>query len=463
MYVLRGQLRNFIGLSLLGMVFLLAGCGALATPERPSLPTPVPTARPFDPNPAATGEMVLDPISDVAPKIDRSIANLVEQVSQQQLMGYVQKMEGFGNRNAFGDPELENWGIGATRRWIFDEFVRVGNGRLQVRYDDFPLDYNGYSAPQSNIIAELPGNGQSNGVIIIMAHYDNRAPDILDGESRAPGANDNGSGVALLLESARLLSAQQWNQTIIFLATSAEEEGTVGSRHFAQNAFLDSMNVLAAINYDAVGGRKGIPQLVRVFAPELAYSPSGQLARYYEYVGGLYVPTFPTTVLDALDREGRWGDHREFVSVGMPAIRVIESEEDPDMVNSVRDTWDRIDYDYLQQVVRLNVAVAANLAGAPMQPPAPVINATDALGMYQLRWPVAEDVAGYAISFRPLAMSSHPVFRLVKAQQAGNVGLTGFDPAENYVVSVAALDENGRLSYFSPEVIVGPDALALSP
>jgi len=462
MHPLRVNVRKFIWLSLAGAVLWVTGCGALETPERPPLPTPIATARPFEASLETNGEMILDPISDVAPKVDQSIALLVEQVSQQQLMGYVQRMESFGNRNAFSDTESDNWGIGATRRWLFDEFVRVGNGRLQVRYDEFPLDYNGYSATQSNIVAELPGTGEGNGVIVLMAHYDNRAPDILDGESRAPGANDNGSGVALLLESARLLSAQEWKQTIVFLATSAEEEGTVGSRHFAQNAFLDSMNILAAINYDAVGGRKGIPQSVRVFAPNLAYSPSGQLARYYEYVGGLYVPTFPVTVLDALDREGRWGDHREFVAIGMPSVRVIESEEDPDMVNSVRDTWDRIDYDYLQKVVQLNVAVAATIAGAPMQPSTPLVNTTDALGMYQLRWPVADDVAGYAISFRPLAESSYSVFHLVKANQAGNVALTGFDPSADYVVSLAALDENGRLSYFSPEIIVGPDALALS-
>ena len=198
-----------------------------------------------------------------------------------------------------------------------------------------------------------------------MAHYDNRAPEPTDGETYAPGANDNGSGIALLLESARLLSAYEWNQTIMFLAAAAEEQGTFGARHFVQTAFLDNLNVLAAINYDAVGGRSGIPQFARLFAPNLRESPSGELARYYEYIGGLYVPAFPVTVIDALDREGRWGDHREFVAAGMPGIRVIESVEDPDLVNSRQDTWDRIDYDYLSQIVQLNLAVVANLAGAP--------------------------------------------------------------------------------------------------
>jgi hypothetical protein len=445
------------------MGLFLVGCGALDAPERLPLPTPVPTARPFDVNMLPSGEMVLDPVSDVVPKADPAIAILLEQVSQQQLIGYVQSLENFGTRNAFSDTESDNFGIGAARRWIFSELERVGNGRLQVRYDEFPLYYDGLYAPQSNVVATLPGSGPGNGVIILMAHYDTLTYGLTDGRSRAPGANDNASGIALLLESARLLSAHQWNQTIIFLATSAEEQGAFGARHFAQNAFFEGMNVLAAINYDGVGGHKGIPQYARLFAPEVYGSPSGQLARYYEYIAGLYLPAFPMTVINALDRDGRFGDQREFVNVGMPAIRVMQSLEYPELVNSVQDTWEKIDYNYLQQMVQLSVAVAATLAGAPMQPFTPQVEMTDALGMYQIRWPVEQGVAGYAISVRPVEEWAHPTFRFVKAHQAGNVALTGFDPNGNYVVSVAALDENGRLSYFSPEVVVGPNALALSP
>jgi hypothetical protein len=443
--------------------FFLAGCGALETPERPPLPTPVATARPFDLSLIPSGEMVVDPVSDVTPKVDPAIVALVEQVSQQQLMGYVQRLEMFGTRNAFSEAESDNWGVGAARRWIFNEFERVGNGRLQVRFDEFPLSFNGLYAPQSNVVATLPGVGQGGGVIIIMAHYDSSTYGLTDGQSRSPAANDNASGVALLLESARLLSARDWNQTIIFIATAAEEQGAFGARYFAQNAFLNNLNVLAAINYDGVGGHRGIPYNARLFAPEVFYSPSGQLARYYDYIAGMYLPTFPIVVVNALDRDGRFGDQREFVNVGMPAIRVMQAEELPELANSVLDTWDKLDYGYLQRMVQLNVAVAATLAGAPMQPFTPQVEATDALGMYQVRWPVAEDAAGYAISFRPIEEWSHPVFRFVKAHQAGNVALTGFDPAMNYVVSVAALDENGRLSYFSPEIIVGPGEVAQTP
>ncbi len=445
------------------LIMLLAGCGVLAEPERPPLPTPVATARPFADNLLPLPDLVTNPVSDVTPAVDPGIQMLVDQVSQQQLKGYVQTLESFGSRNAFSETESPNFGIGAARQWLHDEFIRVGNGRLQVSFQDFPLYYGGFYAEQRNIVAVLPGRAENPGVIIIMAHYDSRAPEVTDGVSKAPGANDNGSSQALLLETARLLSAQEWNQTVIFLATAAEEQGTFGARHFAQTAFLDNMNILATINYDTVGGRRNIPRAIRLFAPNLNFSPSGQLARYYEYVGGIYVPDFGVTVIDALDREGRWGDHREFVNIGIPAIRLTESIEDPDMVNSVRDTWDRIDYEYLQKVVQLNVAVAANLAGAPPQPQAPVIQTTEALGTYQLSWPVQPSAAGYAISFRPLDYPSYEAFHFVKSVQAGNVALTGKDPTLNYSVSLAALDANGRLSYFTPEIIVGPDALALNP
>lgn len=451
---------------LLGVLLLMvavSGCSLLSEPPRPVLPTPVPTAPSLEEALAANKDIVADPVSDVVPAVDPAIMQLLDVVSQQQLMAYVQRMESFGNRNSFSPVDSDTRGIGAARRWLLAELQRVGNGRLQVQLDEFDLTYNGKYARQGNIVATLPGTDPEGGVIVVMAHYDNRAPGITDGSTLSPGANDNGSGVALLLESARVLSARQWKQTIIFLATAAEEQGTYGARHFAKNAYLDYMDVVAAINYDSVGGRDGIPQYIRLFAPELHNSPSGELARYYDYVGGLYLPTFPVEIYDALDREGRWGDQREFVKVGMPSIRVIESQENPDLMNSKLDTWDRIDYDYLSRVVKLNIAVVANLAGAPPTPPAPIVTNMAAPGAYLLTWATSPEASGYAISFRPLDSATFAPFRFVRQAQAGNVALTDLDPDTTYAVSLTALDANGRVGDFSPEVIVGPSAQASVP
>lgn len=451
---------RFVGLLIFGLI--LAGCGLMAGPQRPIIPTPIPTAPPLAQTLALTGGVtVVDPVSDLVPAVDPVIVRLLEQVSRQQLVAYVQTLENFYTRNSFSSTESETRGIGAVRRWIFAEFERVGNGRILVEYDDFDLNYAGFYAPQRNVVATLPGAGPGDGVVIIMAHYDTRPVEIADGVTRSPGANDNASGVALLLESARVLSAQSWSQTVIFVAMAAEEQNTAGSRHFAQNAYLANMNVLAAINYDAVGGRAGIPQYVRLFSPDLFSSPSGELARYYEYVGGMYLPTFPVVVINALDREGRYGDHREFVNAGMPAVRIIESEENPALLNSVLDTWTLVDYDYLRKVVQLNVAVLANMAGAPATPPRPTIADMADPGSYLLTWPIDLNAAGYAISFRPLSSPSYPPFRFVKGVAAGNVAFTDLDPNTTYAVSMAALDANGRLGDFSRELIIGPGEAAL--
>ncbi len=435
-------------------LLVLAGCSVLEEPERRPMPTPIPTARPFTETLGLSSDTVVDPVSDIVPDVDPQIAGLVDLVSHQQLEAYVRTLESFGTRSAFSDTESDTFGIGATRRWLLNEFLRVGNGRLDVSFDDFTLNYGGAVSNQRNVVARLPGTGEGNGVVVVMAHYDNRAPDLFDGESFATGANDNGSGVALLLETARILSCCEWENDIIFLAVSGEEQGTFGSRHFAQNAYLDGMNVLAAINYDGVGGRAGIRQAVRLFAEDVYESPNGELGRYYDLVSGLYLPTFPVTMINQLDRDGRWGDQREFVNVGMPAIRLIESEEDPDLVNSNEDTWFRIDYDYLRKVTQANLAVIANIAGAPH--PAYNVQAgwSETPGQMVVKWEPWATAEGYAISMRPLNQATYDPFRFVRAHEAGDVLLTGLDPAQSYAVSVAGLTSSGKLGYFTREIIV---------
>jgi hypothetical protein len=449
---------KFVSLLPLILLVLLLGLSTgctLLDPPNVVIPTPVPTVPPLQQTLMSQGEIVTDPVSSVVPDIDPDIETLLNAVSQQQLMAYVQTLEGFGTRNSFSDTQREDWGVGAARRWIYNEFVRVGqgsNGRLQVRFDDFPLNVNGLLANQQNVIAVLPGTAVPEQVIVIMSHYDTRPPDPLDGVSRAPGANDNGAGVAHLLETARLLSSRQWNQTIIFAALAAEEQGTFGSKHLVQQLMLENKQVIAAINYDGVGGNPGIPQSIRLFAPDLAFSNSGELARYYNYLASLYLPTFPINIIDAMDREERWGDHREFIFAGMPAVRLTQSYEDPTYLNSTRDSWTAIDFNYLRQVTQLTVAVVGNMAGAPPRPIPPLIVPMAAPGTFLFTWEVNPQAAGYVIALRPAGQPAYPTFRFVSAVDAGNVALTGIDTSQEYLVSLAPIDGTGRLGMFSPEV-----------
>lgn len=388
--------------------------------------------------------------------VDPEIEAMVNAVSEQQLLAYVRTLENFGTRNTFSETQQENFGIGAARRWIHDEFLRVNAGALQVGYDDFPATIDGRVTNQRNVIATLPGIGDHPGAIVLMAHYDSRPDDVNDGSSPAPGADDNGSGVALLLELARVMSSRPWNNTIIFAAFSAEEQGTYGSRHYVQNSMLDGKIFDFAIDNDIVGGRNGITQSIRIFSPGPDTSTSRHLARYLDLVGGLYLPALRVDIINSLDRAGRYSDHREFINAGVPSIRLTESEEDRVNQHSGGDTSDKIDYAYLRQVAQLNLAAIANLAGAPASPGVPTVAPMSDPSGYIISWLPNPQAAGYAISFRPLGSEKLPPLRFVSAAEAGNVAFTDLDPQTTYALSLAAIDANGRLSGFSPEVLAGP-------
>ncbi|MFN2276518.1 MAG: M20/M25/M40 family metallo-hydrolase [Candidatus Promineifilaceae bacterium] len=454
---------------------LAAGCSS--APAGPATPTPVveflplemqlrptetrpalrPTELPLELQYIAASEPVVNPVSDLVPQVDPDIISLIEAVSTQNLMGYVQTLEGFGTRSSFSRTDSDEFGIGAARRWIFNEFQRVGGDKLQVEFQDYEMTFEGRTTTQRNIVATLPGTGRYPGTLVLMANYDSRAADWLDGRSPAPGADDNGSGVAALLEIARLVSARTWDQTIIFAALTAEEQGTFGSKHFVEQASLNNIQIDAALNNDMIGGRAGIPQFVRLFSAGPDTSNARQLARYIDYVRGLYLPALDVQMIDGLDRDGRWGDQREFVYAGYPAVRIMESQEDLSIQNSTRDTWSLIDYDYYRQIVQLNLATLANMACAPS--PAAIAAPLNDPGTFQISWVPEEGVSGYAISVRPLGSERFTPFRYVSAEQAGNVILDGYQSQTGYAISIAAINNRGCLGAFSsPEIIIEPQA-----
>lgn len=449
MYFKRWQLL------LLLLVMFSSGCALLEPPPQPVLPTLEP--------PPSTGDDSVDfealgatpnDVGAVAFTVDPDIAALLNNISRQNLFAYVRALESFGTRHTLSQTEPGTFGIGAARRWIYDELTRVGSDRLEVRIDEFPLTYGGIATTQQNVIATLPGEGSHAGIIVVMAHYDSRGENPDDGESLAPGANDNASGVAALMETARLLSARTWQQTIVFAFLAAEEQGTFGSRQFVQNLLLDGRIIDVAINNDIVGGRTGIPQSIRVFAPGPEDSDHVRVARYLDTIADMYSPMFTVDIQQAPDREGRYGDHREFLNAGVPAVRLTESVEDPNAQHNERDTAERLDYEYLVQVTRLNVAALANMAGAPPAPEQPTIAPMANAGSYLLTWAPDERAAGYAVMARPIG-SYEVEMRFVGATEAGNVAIAGLEAGRVYNVSLAALDQRGRIGLFSPETLIG--------
>lgn len=415
------------------------------------VPTP-PGGTPFA-SIAQVGPLITNPDGTVIEAVNPDLRGLLDLVSQQNMVGYVQTLQGFNTRNTFSVTDQEGVGIGAARRWIFNEFIRVGNGRLLVEVDEFPVNRDGVVYPQQNIVATLQGTSNHPGVIVFSAHYDSRSVDPFNGSSFAPGANDNATGVAALLEAARVLSAREWNQTIIFVAFAGEEQNRLGSTHFVTDKMLAGWQFDAVMNSDIIGGRPGIPQSLRVFSPGPEGSPTRQFARYMQYVAGMYMPQFPLILIDAQDREGRYSDHISFLQSGIPAIRMTESEEDRNRQHNGGDTAEWIDYSYLRQVIQLDIAILGNAAGAPAQPVAPSLSPMAEPGAYILTWISDSTAAGYAISFRPVGSPTYPQFRYVNLSDAGNVAITGLDPAMQYAVSIAGLDGNGRIGLFSPELL----------
>lgn len=441
-------------LFLLSLLFL-TGCALFTAPLRATVQPSVATlAVPTAVGQSADSSLPANFSGIVQPSRDPDIVALMNNVSEQQLIAYVQQLQEFYTRNSFSDTQREDRGIGAARNWIYREFERVGGGRLQLRFEDFPLTFEGVSSTQRNVVATLPGIGNHPGSIVVGAHYDSRVGSATDGTTYSPSANDNGSGIALLLELARLLSSRSWNQTIIFVAFSAEEQNTAGSRYFVTNSILSGVQIDLMLNNDAVGGRAGIPRTVRAFAPDIATSPSGRTLRYVQLLNTIYQPEFPLEVFNALDRQGRYGDQREFINAGIGAIRFVESQENPELLNSSRDTWDRLDYSYLTEVIKVNLVTLANWAGSPPPPAAPIVNASAESGSYQLIWTPDPQTASYAISFRPLDSLTFPEFRYVGGRDAGNQVISGLDPNITYAVSIAPIGISGRLGGFSPEVIV---------
>jgi len=437
------------------ILFFGMACSLLQGPQSVVVPTPVPLI-PVSNQAEGVPELVIDPVSDIVPNLDPDVQQLMASVSQQQLIGYVQTLENFQTRNTYSEVNNPAMGVGAARLWIQNEFLRVGNGRLLVQADDFSVTQGGTTYNQQNIVATLPGVGTYRGVLVLSAHYDSRTINPADARGFAPGANDNGSGIAALLEMARLLSSRTWNQTIVFVAFAAEEQGRFGSIHYVNEQRLNGTQFDGVINMDIVGGRPGIPQSIRLFTPGTDTAPTMQFARYLNYIGGLYLPQFPITVIDVVDREGRFSDHITFLDAGVPAVRLTESQEDPNRQHNARDTWDGIDFNYLTQVTQLSLAAAVNVIGAPGRPQAPLIAPMSEQGSYILTWNKDPKAAGYALSFRPVGSVAYPPFRFVNALQSGNVAMTGLDPNTTYYVSMAVFDGNGRISLFSPETPVGP-------
>jgi hypothetical protein len=355
-----------------------------------------------------------------------------------QLQTTVQTLVNFGTRHSLSDTTSNKRGIGAARRWVQSRFEQMGRdcgGCLSVITPS--QSFTGPRAPKGvnivDVVGIQRGDGDPNRVIIITGHIDSRVTDTMNATADAPGADDDGSGTAAVMEAARVLSKHRFAATIVYGVLSGEEQGLYGGKVLADYAKAQGWHVEADLNNDIVGGTRGINGVidntrVRVFsegtretesadgAKERRYeggendSASRNVARYAKAVAEHYLPNWTVALVYRLDRFGRGGDHSAFNAAGFPAVRFTENAEDyrhqhQDLRTEggveYGDTMVHMDFPYLAKVTATNVLAAAAMACAP-PPPAAVKIAGAVTADTQLSWKAGEGSpsAGYRVYWR---------------------------------------------------------------
>lgn len=415
---------------------------------------------------------------------DPQIAAALRQVSAQRIQANIEKLVSFGTRLTLSaqDPASisAGHGIGAAREWIKSEFERYSKdcgGCLEVKADSFteePTERIPKATEITNVYAVLKGTdaASANRIVLVTGHYDSRNSDTLDVSGDAPGANDDGSGTAVSLECARVLSKMKFPATIIFLTVAGEEQGLNGSRHFAKMAKDQGWNLEAALNNDIVGGDKSAEQdhsVVRVFSEGLptaaseqdirrirglggeSDSGSRQVARYIAEVGRAYDVGVKPMLVFRLDRYLRGGDHSAFNQQGFSAVRFTEFREDfhhqhqnVRMENGIQygDLPKFVDYDYVSLVARLNAATLASLAAAPAPPANVHLLTKDLENDSTLTWEGVPGAAEYEVLWRA---TTSPEWE--HAQSFGSATRATLKLSkDNVIFAVRAVDKAGHRS-----------------
>ena len=423
------------------------------------------------------------------PSADPQIAAALKNISAQRVQQTVEKLVSFQTRHTLSSdqPASTEKGINRAAEWIksqFETYSKACGGCLEVKTDEFTQEP-GNRVPKptklTNVYAILRGSDPANTsrIVLVTGHYDSRNSETNDATGASPGANDDGSGTAVSLECARVLSQHKFPATIIFLTVAGEEQGLYGSAHFAKMAKAQNWNIEAVLNNDIVGGDKTPgastqdPHTVRVFSEGIPMNASEseiklirslggendgasrQLARYIASVSKEYLPVgeFHPLVVFRRDRYLRGGDHTSFNEQGFAAVRFTEYRENYDhqhqnvrTENGVEygDLPKFVDYDYVGNVARLNAATLASLASAPA-PPAKVRILTKALvNDSTLVWEASPGglATGYLVFWRD---TGAPDWQY--AQSFGNVTQATVPISkDNVIFAVQATDTKGHRS-----------------
>jgi Peptidase family M28 len=428
--------------------------------------------------------------SALRPTLTRNpnVARIVREIDARNIERSIRKLVSFGTRNTLSEQDDPKRGIGAARDWLYSEFSKAAeraDGRMTVEkqaYEQQKAARVPTPTVITNIVATLKGTQteSENRIYVVSGHYDSMCGSPTDGKCDAPGANDDASGTAAVLEMARVMARYEFDATIVFMAVAGEEQGLLGSTYFAEQAKQKGANVAGMFTNDIVGntlGGNGVRdrRTVRVFSegvpsnetPEQANvrrsvggendSASRQLARFIKEIGERYVPHMRVMMVYRRDRYGRGGDHIPFLERGFAAVRFTEpNEEFRHQHQNVRtengikygDLPEFVDYRYVADVARVNAANLAMLALAPERPRNVVILTARLSNDTDLKWDAngEPDLAGYELVWRDTAAAVWTKTRWVG--KVTNYTLKGLSK-DNFFIGVRSVDSQGNRSQVS--------------
>ena len=418
-------------------------------------------------------------------RLNPEIARIVREIDAGNIERTIRRLVSFGTRNTLSVQEDPNRGIGAARDWLYSEFLKVAEqsgGRMTVEKQAYEQQ-KAARVPSptliTNVVATLRGTQpeSESRVYVVSGHYDSMCGNPTDAKCDAPGANDDASGTAAVLEMARVMARYKFDATIVFMAVAGEEQALLGSTYFSDQAKQKATNIEAMFTNDIIGstlGGNGVRdrRTVRVFSegvpssekPEEANvrrgvggendSASRQLARFIVETGELYVPNMKVMMVYRRDRYLRGGDHIPFLERGFPAVRFTEPNEDYHhqhqnvrTENGIRygDLVEFVDFSYVANVARLNAANLAMLALAPAMPKKVNILTARLTNDTDLKWDENKepDLAGYEVVWRdttsPVWTSSRGVGKATSYTMKGM-------SKDNYFFGVRAVDRQGNRS-----------------
>ena len=415
---------------------------------------------------------------------DQKIYDIINAVAPQRIEKDVRILANFGTRNTFSDTVSDTRGIGAARRYIksqFDAIAKDCKKCLEVYYQkDFVTKKDGSRVPKDawvvNVVAVQKGTKNPNRYIIMTGDIDSRNSDTMDFEGNAPGANDNASGMAGTIEAAWVLSKYKFDNSIIYLGLSGEEQGLFGGKGLAEYAKKNNWEIIGVLNNDMIGNIEGVDGIIdnrtfRIFSEptspietekernqrrSFGYESDGssrQLARYIHKQTLTYMPEMNPMLIFRLDRFGRGGHHKPFTDLGYPGIRIMEAHENyirQHQNNRVEngiaygDVIEGVNFNYAAKLTAVNAIALAGLAWAPPAPKNVLIGGIVEPNT-RLKWekPKSDDISGYKIYWRLTTSPQWEFSRFVG--DVDHFELKGV-VIDNFYFGVAAVGKNGHES-----------------